>query len=406
MQNKNVNKYALKFFAACFYVLCVFACVNIDNHDAYKGELKKVTFVLEVESQEIDYTKAEVSIRDINNDAVYNAKCDAKGVAELALPCGVYIAMASISGEEADYSGSRSGVIVSGDASFTIPMHIIKTADILIKEVYCGGCLKYPQEGTYQADSYIILHNNSASEVYLDGLCFGTLDPYNSNSSTVWDIEADYVPIIQAIWQFPGTGSDFPLQSGEDAIIAVRGAIDHSAVYPMSVNLNREDVFTCYNPTYFPNANYHPVPGPLVDPFRYMQVVIKTGQANAYTLSINSPALVIFRAPQGMTMQEFVSVSENVIQKPGSAHDRVVLLPKDCVIDGVEVFNGGSSSNKKRLSSIIDAGFVTLSKTFEGRSLMRKKDDTRSQSRGYEVLVDTNNSSNDFYESEIQSLHN
>ena len=52
-----------------------------------------------------------------------------------------------------------------------------------------------------------------------------------------------------------------------------------------------------------------------------------------------------------------------------------------------------------------DAGYVTLSGTYLGHTLMRRVDEALSASSGYEVLCDTNNSSEDFYESEIQSLH-
>ena len=73
-------------------------------------------------------------------------------------------------------------------------------------------------------------------------------------------------------------------------------------------------------------------------------------------------------------------------------------------MDGVEVFNGQSSSNKKRINSSIDASYVTLSNTFEGKTLMRKVDEAKTAELGYEVLVDTNNSGNDFYERESQSI--
>ena len=36
---------------------------------------------------------------------------------------------------------------------------------------------------------------------------------------------------------------------------------------------------------------------------------------------------------------------------------------------------------------------------------MRKVDESQSAASGYEVLMDTNNSMNDFYEREKQSLH-
>ena len=214
----------------------------------------------------------------------------------------------------------------------------------------------------------------------------------------------EFLPIIQAVWQFPGDGDDFPLQPGGDAVMCLRGAIDHAAQYPLSVNLNRPDYFVCYNSTYFTNTAYHPAPGSLVSQDRYLDVVIKIGQANAYTLSISSPTVVIFRA-EGTTIQEYVSVAENIIQVPGSMVDKVVKVPFEWVLDAVEVFDGRSSANQKRLVPSLDAGYVIQSDIFLGHSLRRNVDEQATAVAGYEVLADTNNSLNDFYESEKQSLH-
>ena len=133
-------------------------------------------------------------------------------------------------------------------------------------------------------------------------------------------------------------------------------------------------------------------------------MVLKTGQANAYSFSIFSPATVIFKA-KDTTIQDFVLKEGSVIQKPGSTTDRVIAVPLDWVIDGAEVYYGGSSNNKKRIFPSIDAGYVTQSATYNGRSLYRHVDEEATQEAGYEVLMDTNNSSTDFYEREKQSLH-
>lgn len=133
-------------------------------------------------------------------------------------------------------------------------------------------------------------------------------------------------------------------------------------------------------------------------------MVIKTGQANAYTFSVFSPATVIFKA-RNTTIQEFVNNENNVIQKPGSTIDRVVKIPNEWILDGVEIYYGGSSNNKKRLSPSIDAGYVTQSALYDGKTLFRRTDEEASNEAGYEILEDTNNSSNDFYEREKQSLH-
>jgi hypothetical protein len=53
----------------------------------------------------------------------------------------------------------------------------------------------------------------------------------------------------------------------------------------------------------------------------------------------------------------------------------------------------------------MDAGYVMQTDTYLGRSLARNVDDAASAAAGYEVLEDTNNSLNDFYERDKQSLH-
>ena len=52
----------------------------------------------------------------------------------------------------------------------------------------------------------------------------------------------------------------------------------------------------------------------------------------------------------------------------------------------------------------MDAGYATLSSTFNSLSLARRTDTEASEAEGFEVLMDTNNSSADFVELEKQSL--
>ena len=85
-----------------------------------------------------------------------------------------------------------------------------------------------------------------------------------------------------------------------------------------------------------------------ITPDHYLNVVIKTGQANAYTFSVFSPATVLFKA-KDTTIQDFVSQADNVIQKPGSTVDRIVKVPINWVLDAVEIYYGGSSNNMKRM---------------------------------------------------------
>ena len=395
-------------------MLLAVSCLDIKDSDPYEDTLNVLTVT--AQWPDGDFSRAGISVRveDISSGAWYTVLTDDAGVAVISLPNGIY--RVNVNGRNGSdvFNGAAEKVIVSGkDVSLNVAISVSKAGTIVIKELYCGGCKRLPQEGNYQYDQYFILHNNHYDVQYLDSLCFGTLSPNNATGSNPWlerDPETgearlpDFLPVIQAVWQFPGDGNDFPLQPGEDAVICLRGAVDHASQYPLSVNLNKPDYFVCYNNTYFPNTTYHPAPGSNISQDRYIDVVVKTGQANAYTLSITSPTLVLFRA-QGTTIQEHVKKEDSVISVPGSTVDNVVKIPFEWVVDAMEVFDGRSSTNAKRLVPSIDAGYVVQTDLYLGRTLMRHTDEQATLSAGYQVLQDTNNSLNDFYEREKQSLH-
>lgn len=389
-------------------LLILAGCIRTAEDNPYRDDLHKLCVVLNYPAgyESFAHAGADVTLDEINRSLTYHAKTDEKGRIEVDLPSGLYRISVNDRVEDDLFNATLDRYVLRADSKpAQLDLIYSRAGTLLIKEIYCGGCKKTPETGDYQADQYIILHNNDVKTVYLDSLCFGALAPYNSNATNPWGGVASAAPLIQALWQFGGNGTSFPLASGEDAVLCLRGAIDHTVKYPLSVNLNKADYFVCYNNTYFTNENFHPVPGSNIQPQRYLDVVVKTGQANAFTFSINSPAVVIFR-PQGMSAREFVRQADVVVPVPGSAFDRAVMVPWEWIIDGVEVFNGSTTSNTKRIRTDVDAGYVTLSESFLGHVLVRKVDEELSAINGYEVLADSNNSSLDFYEQEKASLHN
>ncbi|WP_289772060.1 DUF4876 domain-containing protein [Bacteroides acidifaciens] len=392
------------------------SCTDIDKNNPYDNQLHTLQVNVVYPDEYSDYLREGVTVKieDIDRGNSYTSKTDKNGTVRFSLTKGIYRIQISDKAEQDIFNGLADKVkFVNGDLALNLPLVHSRSGDIVIKEIYCGGCTKLPFEGNYQSDKYMILHNNTSETQYLDGLCFGSLDPYNSQATNVWvtqdestgaTIFPDFLPVAQCVWQFGGTGQTFPLAPGEDAVVVICGAIDHAAQYTQSVNLNKPGYFVCYNPVYFWNTLYHPAPGDQITPDHYLNVVIKTGQANAYTFSVFSPATVLFKA-KDTTIQDFVSQADNVIQKPGSTVDRTVKVPVDWVLDAVEIYYGGSSNNMKRMPPSVDAGYVTQSALYDGRTLYRHTDEEASREAGYEILEDTNNSSSDFYEREKQSLH-
>ena len=396
--------------------LALQSCLNLKTADPYSESLNRLTVVpLYPSSFPADgKDKVSVSVTERNRGYGYSAAAARDGSASIELPDGSYRVSLNYNENGVAFNGTVDKVILSGeDRTINIQVSDSRAGRIVFKEIYCGGCTKYPEQGNYAFDSYVILHNNTSETQYLDSLCLGTLDPYRSGATNVWvstdpetgeTVFPEFLPIVQAIWQIGGDGKTFPLEPGGDAVIVIYGAIDHASRYPQSVNLNQPDYFVCYNTTYFPNTSYHPAPGNRIRQDHILNVVIKTGVANAYVFAQQSPAAVIFKAPAGTDIHAFVSDPSNIVQKPGSGNDRIVKLPPEWVIDGVEVFEKGAA-NKKRLVPAIDAGAVEFSGPYNGHTLFRNADEELSRSAGYEILVDTNNSTNDFYEREKQSLH-
>ncbi len=400
------------------YILTLLFCASCatDNlSDTYESSLNNLNVTVSYPDGSLDYdlNGLSVSVKDIDRGNSYTMTMDSYGYSSIQLSNGRYLVQYSGKHGSEIYNATADQVLLADkDVDLTLSTIMSKSGDLVIKEIYCGGCMKTPEEGTYQYDKYVIIHNNSSETVYLDGLCYGTHDPYNSQSSNPWlsydeitgeTIYPEEIYMVQAIWQFGGDGTTFPLEPGEDAVVCNMGAIDHTAQYPLSVNLNKEGYFVLYDNVLFPNTLYHPAPGDKISPDRYLDVVIKMGVANAWTFSVYSPAPVFFR-PVGTTMQEYLQEPDVVFWKPNSNYDQIVRIPFDWVVDGVEVFYGGSSSNKKRLNPIVDAGYVTHSELYDGKTLFRYTDEVASAAAGYEVLVDTNNSSVDFYERDQASL--
>lgn len=384
------------------------ACARFS--DPYAASLQPVTVYAIYPAGHADavHSGATVRFEEISSGSAWVAATDAQGAVRVQIPTGIFrISLSDRQGRDI-YNGTLDRIVVDGPQSLNLPLSYSLAGTLVVKELYVGGCSKAPQEGTWQSDQYVLLHNNDSEPVCLDGLCFGTLTPYNSNGVNHWlgadGSLPDFAPVVTVVWKFPGDGTSHPLAPGEDALIALRGAIDHTAEYPLSVNLNRPDCYVCYNPTYFPNPLYHPAPGDRIRQDHILEVAVKTGQANANVTSISSPAFVIFRA-QDTTIEDFLARPDVIQATPGASADVVVKVPWEWVIDAVEVFNGSSSGNAKRIPAAVDAGYVTQSETFKGRSLMRRTDEEASAAAGFEILEDTNNSSNDFYERETASLH-
>lgn len=103
-----------------------------------------------------------------------------------------------------------------------------------------------PALGGYFYGGYVVIANNSDSTMYLDRMLLGTAtsQPYEINGAPCADRIAFYSD-PEGLWsawiyQFPGTGQDYPIGPGERKLIAT-DAIDHRSIIADGYDLRGAD---------------------------------------------------------------------------------------------------------------------------------------------------------------------
>ena len=354
-----------------------------------------------------------VSMTD-SHGSVYRQTTNANGTATFHLPDDIYQATASKS-EVRDarslvYNGVTSNIIVNSDVTAKINVSVTESGTIIIKEIYVGGCRRDDGSGTFQRDKYIILYNNCPQTVTLSNLCIGITTPFNAygiNNNYGTDgrlnyADADFIPAFSAIWYLPGGMTFAPYQQ---MVIALNGAVDHTATYSNSINFADSSYYCTYDPLRYNSTMFYPSPSSLIPTSHYLRAV-KFGDEgeDAWPLSTSSPAIFVFSL-DNETPEEFGANADNIYYDGGvaSVANTCKKVPRRCILDGVEVYSSTSTYNEKRLTPDIDAGYI-MHTPRQGHALLRKTDTQATASAGHTVYIDTNNSTNDFEQLDRASL--
>lgn len=442
-----MKKYSLLWILALIIgVAPMFVSCSDDDGNSYPTYTVKVQLAYPAGS---DILPAEgVAVTLTGNGQIYSTVTDNTGTCLFIVPNGIYEASASeqraLDGFTYLLNGVKSGITVTeqwtGADVVTLELTESKSGQIVIKELYCGGCPKDDGSGFYQFDKYAVLYNNSNSEATLENLCIGMVDPYNANAGVNNYVNgelsyagAGYTPAINGIWY---TQNPVTLAPGEQIVIAMTGAIDHTGTYSFSVDLSNADYCT-YDMNDYENTSYYPTPSDKISTDNWL-LAYKYGKGNAWPLSMVSPAFYIFTT-KGVTPADFASNPDYHYTggKEGNVIYCCAKVPNEWILDGIEVFSTAYlDTNKKRFTDDIDAGSVLLTNKL-GHSLYRNVDKEATEALpenegklvyGYALGVDgvtdasgidaeasmkngariiykdTNNSTNDFHERAQASL--
>ncbi|MFV0268882.1 MAG: DUF4876 domain-containing protein [Draconibacterium sp.] len=301
-----------------------------------------------------------------NSQETLVAQTTAEGLADFIVSPGTY--QASVSDKRAGdgyvytYSTTKDGIVLSESASTstTVNLELTETisGQIIIKELYISGCPNDDGSGYYSNDQYVILYNNSDQTASLDNICLGSLSPYNSNSTSKYLVDGvlnylneGWVPATNAI---PFTQSAVSLEPGEEMVIALCGAIDHTLTYSKSVNLANSEYWVLYDYGVQLTHSKYVAPDASIPTSQYLGIQ-RWGLGNAWVFSNSSPAFFICTT-KGSTPEAYSSSTVNYTDEEGTWTKK---MNTEWILDGVEVFRAGYE-NSKRFPDGVDAGNVSL----------------------------------------------
>lgn len=411
------------------------------------------TVTLQMEGSDYLEKGVTITLRDQSSSAAYEATTDETGTATFNVLPGLYEAVTqfkkAVDGKAYVYNGVNSNIVVAKSAknAFTIAIKESVTNQIVVKELYNGGCTYKitnadgsESTDTFQSDAYVILYNNSDQPAEASDICFGFVLPFNSNATNKYLKDGKlmyeslgWLPAGSAIWWF-NTNVTIPAYS--QIVVAIFGAVDHTATYPESVDLSKAD-YVMYDPEAgYNNATKYPAPSANIPESNYLQTA-PFSKGNAWPISVSSPAFIVFKHdnPNGLSTD-----SANYDLTSGTALP-AVKVPVTSVVDAIDVFaEGADDKNNKRFTSAVDAGYIHLDNK-QGHTLYRNvdKEATEALEGNKEKLIynyaggttvndkastdpsgidaeasikngariiyqDTNNSSKDFHQRNVSSL--
>lgn len=281
-------------------------------------------------------------------------------------------------------SGSINTQLISEDVTLTLSTHAAVNRDILISKVYYSGS-KDKNNKNYIAGRYIELYNQSDNNVDITGLYIGLIETEGNPAYTLNNLHTvfnDSIVLLKQVFQIP-TDRSYIVQPGRTTLI-VNSAIDHSVNSLLENNLLQAD-FEAKDVTGKTQNNPE---------IKSLNLIYSTYPAisNMNLIQGGPCGIVIFR-----TTADVLSFG-TTFSYGKTKGSEFLKLPKRYITDAVEILkkkNSGVDINSKRLYNDLDAGYTCTEATngYTGEVVYRK---TSRIVNGKRLLLDTNNSSNDF----------
>lgn len=401
---------------------------------------------LTVDGQPLAQEGVTVTVSD--GTSSFDAVTIQDGTASFSVVVGAYTASASFKKSEAgmvyNYNGTAN-ITVAKDAenTFALPLTPSKSSQLIIKEVYNGGCMDNAGSKNYQYDKYIIIYNNSDIEVDASKMCIAMAQIANTSSANKYagadgknTYEAEgWTPASYGIWWFQD-GVQVKIAPFGQIVVAVNGAIDHTATYTNSVNLSKADYVMYDKESGFNLAAAYPAPSADI-PTDHQMKTLEFGMGTAWPLPILTAAPFIIMP--GSDIKAFLNVATNFDNKATNNSGNFAKIPTEWVLDALDIWSAADETKFfSRFPAAVNTGYQVLTNKL-GYTTYRNVDKAATEAiaenegklvynyagavdnekdgdpsgidaeasiaNGAKIIyMDTNNSANDFHQRKVASL--
>lgn len=300
--------------------------------------------------------------------------------------------------------GSEDNVEVIGETlTINIPLIIKeanKTGDFVFSEIFLAGTLNDAGK-QYNGDQYIMIHNNSNQVLYADSLIVIESSFVNNSMREVSPDIRDEALTVHFMMMVPGSGTDHPVNPGEYFLIA-DNAMNHKEFNSNSMDLRKANV------EWYSEVSTTDVDNPAVP--NCINLHLSAGNF-WFASKQGNKSYALARYPENMTTETYLKEYKYDYEMTfnGSTYSKSnYKFPNDWMLDAVNLspLNGYELS---ALSKSLDLGYTSIGATVSpsdnfGKAVIRNKDEVNSTAEGRLILIDNDNSTDDFMGAQQASL--
>lgn len=307
----------------------------------------------------------------------------------------------------------------------------------IFKQIYYAG--SHTTNGAVFRDQFIEICNNTDQVLYADSLYFGQVQGVGTAANSIdlskgyfmdnpqdelykqfnWGKSIGMIPAsesatkdyvyMKSLYRIPGTGTQYPVAPGESIVIAAT-AQNHKAPFvgtddkPISVknpdltiDLSQAD-FEVYLGNIISNAFASDVDNSSVPDCAVIEpgardMVLDATARDAYALFKTERSLPEYR--NNTAIKDFGYFPDPSVQTISASTSFYYQIPTEIILDAVQIQHPSANSRvPRRVHNALDAGAYNVpAGQYSSQSMIRK---TAKIVNGRRVLMDTNNSSNDF----------